>query len=86
MSDEGKDRDSAGVDLLATGVVAVAYFAYMVSSVDLPGLFASPVFPGSILPWGIVGGVAVVVLIMVMAALYMVIRSRSDRGPPGDKA
>jgi uncharacterized membrane protein (DUF485 family) len=79
MPNGNRDRARSGADLFATGVVAVAYFAYMIACVDRPRLFAKPVFAGGILPWGIVGGVALVVLIMAMAALYMVLRNRSDR-------
>jgi uncharacterized membrane protein (DUF485 family) len=78
MSDNIKGRDQAGADLVATLIVAVAYFGYLLSCVDLPQLFARPVLRGHILPWGIVGGIAVVVLIMAMAGLYMVLRNRSD--------
>ncbi len=83
MNTEPRQRDRSGAgDLLATAIVALAYFAYMVSDADLPALFAKPVFPGMVLPWGVVGGVAIVLLIMGMAAVYMVVRNRSDRDTP----
>jgi uncharacterized membrane protein (DUF485 family) len=68
---------SAFGDLTAIGIVAVVYFAYMLASVDLRPIFARPVGPGTFVPWGLVGGTAVVILVMIMAGLYMIRKNRA---------
>ena len=81
MSNRNDGSESASRDLIATGVVAFVYFAYMLFSVDLRDVFARPISAGTVAPWGLVGGVGVVVLVMVMAAFYMMARNRADRRP-----
>ncbi len=70
-------------DLAATGGIAVVYFAYLLWCAWRPQAFARPVTPDTLVPWGLVGGIAVVVMVMAAAAFYMVARNR-DTVPTAD--
>ncbi len=76
------ESTGAFADLFAISIVAVVYFAYMLSSVDLREIFEQPVAAGILAPWGLVGGIAVVGLVMIMAGLYMALRNASADSSP----
>jgi uncharacterized membrane protein (DUF485 family) len=77
VSGPNKKVERARGDLVTTAIVATFYFAYMLCSVDLRPIFAQPITPGAIVPWGLVGGIAVVALVMAAAGLYMALRAPS---------
>jgi hypothetical protein len=79
----GPKADRAGRDLAATAIVAAAYFAYLTFCADFPAVFGKPVAATTRIPWGMVGGVAVVVLVMAAAVAYMALR-RDDETLGGE--
>ena len=80
---DDKRANPIAADLAATGVVAVVYFIYLLWCALRPEAFAHPVTAQTVVPWGLVGGIAVVVMVMAAAAFYMVARNR-DTVPAAD--
>ena len=72
--------DNPARDLIATAIVAAGYFAYLLFCADLPAIFGRAVGPSTLAPWGMVGGVLVVLLVIGAAIAYMV----AHRGDPED--
>ncbi len=57
---------------LATAMAA-AYFAYILTIAFRPALLGAPVRDGSVITWGIVVGVALLVLGFLLTAIYVVV-------------
>jgi uncharacterized membrane protein (DUF485 family) len=78
MSTENAARAGEAGDWLATAVVVLAYFAYMLVVAFAPAVLRSPVTPGSALSVGLVSGAGIALFTIALAGVYTHRRNRRD--------
>ena len=64
-------RKKASLSRLFTIITVLLYFAYMITLGVNPGLFATPVSPGSTTTWGIYIGAAVILISIILTGIYV---------------
>jgi uncharacterized membrane protein (DUF485 family) len=78
MTKEHVARAGDAGDWLATAVVVLAYFAYILLVAFAPAALRSPVGPGSNISVGLVSGAGIAAFTIALACLYTHRRNRRD--------
>ena len=65
--------------LVATLIVGVLFFAFILGGVTIPQLFATPLVADGLFSFGMLAGVVLVLVIVALAAIYTRGRDRGER-------
>ncbi len=82
MSTDDVARAGDAGDWLATAVVVLAYFAYMLLVAFAPAVLRSPVVAGSGISVGLVSGAAIAAFTIALACIYTHRRNKRDAAVP----
>lgn len=64
------ERNLAGMSL--AGLMAIAYFAFILTVAFRPGMLGTPIHQGSVISWGVLVGVGILCFGFLLTAIYVV--------------